>query len=223
MKRRIVVYGTSLSAESTWFWRRTGGSWVRGLRSALGGLDGGEPAVLDRARWGSDSDWGLRRLHSRVLNLAPDLVTLEFAVNDADRRRSISLDRSRRNLERMTDEIASALPGCGVVLLTTNPVFGSYRTERPRLEDYYDACRSVAHERGLPLVDLHARWVDALRDEAARKVLLPDGIHPSAEGCERVVVPAVLEACRRLLARGEAQDRVCHSHRVGRRSSEEDA
>lgn len=194
MSRRIVVYGTSLSAERTWFWRRTGGSWVGQTRARLTAEAGRDTEVINRAQWGADSDWGVRNLGSRVLALAPDAVTVEFAVNDAETARAIPPGRSRENLERMVHEIGVALPRCEIFVLTTNPVFGRYRDRRPLLERYYQQYRDVASGRRLRLIDLHLTWDEALRRGGSRETLLPDGIHPSPEGCRAVVLPEVLGA-----------------------------
>ena len=201
--RRIVAYGTSLTARWTWrLWRRTGGHWVRPLRAGLRAQTDPRLGVENAARWGSDSTWGLRCLERRVLGRRPHLLLLEFAINDADRRRGISIGRSRSQLSRMLDEVASACPACQVVLLTMSPALGRHAVARPELDAYYELYREAARERGLHLVDLNARWC-ALPEDGLHRAL-PDGIHPTPEACRTIVVPELISTLSPLLTRAPA-------------------
>src|SRR5919106_297238 len=84
----IGFYGTSLSAERCAFWARTGGTWVAGSESrTFAKKYRGLVRVTNAAKWGSNSEWGVKRLGPRLLRYKPDLVFIEFSVNDADVRR----------------------------------------------------------------------------------------------------------------------------------------
>jgi lysophospholipase L1-like esterase len=199
----IVVYGTSLSAEKCAFWRQTGGAWVTYLRRALSPNTDGLITVTNAAKWGSDSDWGLKKLRSRVLTHEPDVVLLEFSVNDADIRRSVSMSRSRENLLAMIQRIGEHDKSCNIVLMTMNPAFGRPLSDRPRLEDYYQIYRDVAEDQALLLVDHMDTWRRLLAHHPEMSKHFPDGLHPDATACERVILPNVLQALQlSALARG---------------------
>jgi len=194
----IVLYGSSLTAARCWrFWRRCGGHWTRELGPALREKIGVEPRISNVALWGSDSSWSLRRLDARVLARRPTLLLFEFSINDADRRRGISLSRSRHNLEGLIDRVGRELPDCRLLPMTMSPVWGPPAELRPELARYYEIYREVALERSLELIDLYERWT-AL-DLAALRGHLPDGVHPDAAACTSVVLPAVVERLSALL------------------------
>src|SRR5690606_22540723 len=73
---RIVVVGTSLTARYNWPDR---------LETALMGCLDQPVEVETLARAGASIAWGTRQA-ATVLELKPDLVLIEFAINDADLR-----------------------------------------------------------------------------------------------------------------------------------------
>jgi acyl-CoA thioesterase-1 len=128
--------------------------------------------------------------------LKPDVVFIEFAVNDSYLPYKISLEDSRRNLNTMVDAVLQANPVAEIVVQTTNPVLdmpdpeNRHATNRPRLVEYAQAYREVARQRGLILVDNYPNWLKLLnsgRDEFLKRV--PDGIHPQEPGYREVVLP----------------------------------
>lgn len=53
----------------------------------------------------------------------------------------------------------------------------------------------VAHEQRLPLIDHYPAWLNIrATDRTEFDRLVPDGAHPNAPGCRRVVAPAILRA-----------------------------
>lgn len=143
---------------------------------------------------------GLAQLQAKVLDQAPDTVFIEFAVNDAfrysDGTPSLSVEQARANLDAMVDAILAHNPTCEVILQTMNTVWDSPQgsnqsaTLRPNLADYYQMYREVAAERGLLLVDHHRNWLALQQtDPATFQSLVPDGVHPVADGYRSVVLP----------------------------------
>ena len=60
---------------------------------------------------------------------------------------------------------------------------------------YYQVYRDVAKERKLLLIDHYPVWKAILDKEPERfNKLVPDGIHPSDEGCREVITPAIWSA-----------------------------
>ena len=69
--------------------------------------------------------------------------------------------------------------------------------QRPDLEDYYQGYRDVARANGLLMIDHYPNWLklyDGEPDHATWKSYVPDGIHPSAIGAQRVILPEIQRA-----------------------------
>lgn len=182
----LVTYGTSLTA---------GGAWVGQLQKALDNKFPGLAKVINSGAGGMWSKWGVDNLDKRVIEKAPDAVIIEFAINDAFLKYDTSPADARRNLENMIDRIQKARPQCQVILMTMNPPTGVHLEQRPKILDYYEVYRQVAKQRHLLLIDHFPNWADLLkRDEATFKKYVPDGIHPNALGCEKVIVPQLLRS-----------------------------
>lgn len=185
---RAVVYGTSLSAH---------GAWVPQVKESLSARYPGQIEWINASGSGKNSDWGLRHLNSKVLVHQPDVVFLEFAINDAVARLQCPVPRAEANLREMVTRLRQANPRVQVVLQTTNPVFHrpkGHSGYRPGLEKYYQAVRRVAREMRTLLADQELVWREVLKREPRRfPDLVPDGLHPNALGANTVAVPVVLE------------------------------
>jgi lysophospholipase L1-like esterase len=182
----IVAYGTSLTAS---------GGWPYALSLDLERFFPGRSRIEITAESARASDWGLAQFEARVLAHAPDVLFVEFAVNDAFVPYDISVATSRANLETMLDRLDTDYPSCAVVLIVTNHVVGEGAAIRPNLADYYAEVRRIAGERGLLLVDEEAAW-RRLRERAPAvfDVLVPDGLHPTYAGNDRVTRPLLWDA-----------------------------
>lgn len=189
-RQHVVVFGTSLSES---------GAWVPQLRDALQARFPGLVTFTDTAKGGESSEWGRAHVESRVIAHRPDVVFIEFAINDAVARFGLSPDRVRENLDVMLDRIAAALPECEIILQVMNPAVGkpvgdfSYRRDQPVYEQIY---RDAAKKRGLLLIDHAPTWAALLETEgeAGFKHYVPDGVHPNAEAYARFVTPVILKA-----------------------------
>ncbi|MDB5560728.1 MAG: family esterase protein [Hyphomicrobiales bacterium] len=176
---RIVSFGTSLSA---------GGGWQAGLRARLREELGADIQVLIHAKPGANSDWGVETLPN-VLELEPDLVVIEFAINDASLLRGVSLARSRANMVNLVMALQAGAPERKIVLMTMNPAFGLKRMVRPLLGQYYALCEQLATELRVGFADLRPAW--AALPEVRRAI--PDGLHPTPEAARSVIVPGLSE------------------------------
>jgi lysophospholipase L1-like esterase len=144
---------------------------------------------------GMCSIWGVQSLDGMVLNFKPDVVFIEFGMNDAHEKFKLSVEEARKNLETMIARIREKLPGCQIILLTMNPATGNGGKSRPALDAYYDNYRQVAAARKLALVDIHAVWKKLLEtDRATFGKYVPDGVHPTPEGTEKVILPVLEKA-----------------------------
>lgn len=188
-KLTIVTYGTSLTA---------GGGWVRQIKQALDAKFPGRVELVNAAKGGMNSEWGVANLDERVLARKPDVVFIEFAVNDAVERFHLSVPQARRNLESMIDRIRRSNPKTEIVLQVTNPVIDRPKGHdgyRPTLEETFAMVRAVAKEKGTVLIDHEGAWKRELeRGEAHYHELVPDGLHPNERGYAAVATPRILAA-----------------------------
>jgi len=123
----------------------------------------------------------------------PDIVLIEFTINDADIRDGVWPEQSRENHRVMVAALRKAVPEVSLALVTLNPPLGCRRLTRPFLARYLDLYATLAMEEKLGLIDLDPVWRAALDKGAARK-LLPDGLHPAPAGVENITIPALLAA-----------------------------
>ena len=189
--RKVVVYGTSLTAN---------GGWVPQMQTWLAGSYPGRCELINSGMSGKNSAEGLRRLEEKVLKHHPDTVFIEFAVNDAflydDGTPRLSITAARQNLEAMIDAVLKRNPAAEVILQTMNVAWDSPEgsnasaSRRPNLADYYSMYREVAKERSLLLVDHARNWEDfSKKNPAAFRALVPDGVHPLPAGTGQITLP----------------------------------
>ncbi|MBP5274775.1 MAG: SGNH/GDSL hydrolase family protein [Abditibacteriota bacterium] len=179
----MVAYGTSLT--------ETGG-WVNLLRMRLTDRYGDKVQVINGAKSAMWSGWGVENLDERVLAHKPDLVVLEFAVNDAFLEYETSVAKSRANMENMIGRIKKQNKKCEIIIMVTNPMMGVHLERRPDYLSYYEEFRKIAAENKFRLVDTFPVWKDVLDyDRKAYLALIPDMIHPQVPGSLLVTVPAV--------------------------------
>lgn len=174
---KVVVLGTSLSARNPW-----PQILLRQLETELT-----SPVTLEViAQPGAGSRWGLAQV-GRVAAARPDLVLIEFAINDADLRRGQSLAEAKATHDALLQSLRAELPDAALVLMSMSPASGLRGALRPRLAAYYGQYAELAEAHSAGLIDLYARWLSEPRTARG----LEDGLHPTAEATARVVVPAV--------------------------------
>jgi len=190
-KQTVIVYGTSLTAVS---------EWPKALKAYFDKQFPGLVTFENSAKSGEESDWGVANLKKRVLEKKPDLVFIEFSVNDAATKHNISIEKSAANLDTMVKALRQQNPQVDIILQTMNTAWDSpdqsehklYASDRPHLADYYDVYRKYAHEHDLPLIDNYPNWLKLQQtDEAKFKKWLPEGLHPIPEASLAVTLPAI--------------------------------
>ena len=169
--------------------------------------DGIEASVVNVGIGGERTDQALRRLAKDVLAQQPSLVTIMYGTNDSyvDQGKSatrITVEEYRANLVRLVAELRAA----GVTpVLMTEPRWGKTAKlngvgEHPnvRLEAYVAACRSVAQEKQVPLVDHYQHWNTAEKKGADIGAWTTDQCHPNPQG-HRVLAELMLPVVRTAL------------------------
>jgi len=188
--QHLVIFGTSLSRS---------GAWVPQLQQALETRFPGLVKLTNSARGGQHSGWGAANVDTAVIALQPDIVFIEFAINDAVTRFDLSLDTIRGNLDAILDRITRALPRTEIILQVMNAAVGKPEgdpSHRRAQDAYQQIYRDAAQRRGLLLIDHSIAWQRLLAEEgeAGFKRLVPDGVHPNATGWSRIVTPTLLRA-----------------------------
>ena len=176
----ITVFGTSLTARYDW-----PEVFAETLQKCLS-----RPVTITRvAKPGANSRWALRNV-DRVKASAPDLVLVEFSINDADFLDGLSLAESQVNHDRLLTALAAGRPELRIVLLTMSPAIGLRGLLRRKLNAYYSLYAPLADRHGIGVVDLRMRWQQV--DNLSKA--LPDGLHPTDDVARRIIVPPLLAA-----------------------------
>ena len=186
----IVVYGTSLSASPD--------GWPSMLEKEI---DKRYPSLIkveNMAKGAMWSTWGVQNLDERVLSKNPDLVLIEFAINDAYIPYKTSPNVCRINLEYMIDRILDQNPQCDVVIQIMNMPTGiHFHEHRPDFETYNTVYRKVAKKRKLLLIDHITYWKPILEKGLPEYLkLVPDGIHPAETAWRTLVTPYILKCLK---------------------------
>ena len=157
------------------------------------------PCVMDAGISGDSAPGGLARLARDVLSVSPDLVFVDFGLNDAGHEDvEAGLAAYRQAMARIFDEVLAAGSEC--MLLTPNAMC-RYVPAFIRREDligiarhcadvqnggildrYVEAARDEARARGLPVADAYAAWERMHRAGVDTTMLLSNGInHPTPD------------------------------------------
>ena len=195
---RVMVFGDSTTAP-------TEGIRVYGtlLQDDLKRRLGLPVSVINAGVRGNTTDDADARFDADVIARHPDLVVVQFGINDAtidvwktppaDRPR-VPIERYAANLRRWVDALQRR--GVRVVLMTPNPL-----TWTPRLVELYgrqpydvadpgglnvnlvryaETVRRIAADMGLPLIDVMEEH--RTHSQQSAEPLLADGIHPKRQG-----------------------------------------
>jgi peptidoglycan/xylan/chitin deacetylase (PgdA/CDA1 family)/lysophospholipase L1-like esterase len=189
-KQTVVVYGTSLTIK---------GEWTKALSGYFDKQFPGLVTFHNNTKAGMRSDWGVANLQEKVLAEKPDLVFIEFSINDAATKHNISMEKSQSNLDSIVKALRRQNPEVDIVLQTMNLAWDSprvpekkYGSERSTLESYFEVYRRYARNNQLPLVDHYPNWLKIEMEEPERyQKMVPDGIHPSSTSSATIIWPAV--------------------------------
>ena len=179
---KIVAFGSSLTAKN---------DWPDALADRLAACRGAAVEMIHVAKPGAGSTWGVGAV-TTVIAAEPDLVLMEFAINDADLRDGVGFGKSQDQHEVILQRLADELPEARVLLMTMSPAHGLRGAMRPRLGAYYQGYRDLAEAHGAGLLDLYPRW----RGGPKALRTFEDGLHPSNEAVREVLLnPAETLLC----------------------------
>lgn len=120
----------------------------------------------------------LARLDWAVLSYEPDLVTINFGINDCVY--GLGLEEFEANLVEMIRRIRAG-PASEILLLSSQPL------ETPPYDrlvlDYYQAIERVAKEMDVGFVDVYGAWMDRVKAGTPLGSLIIPGLdHPNEAG-----------------------------------------
>lgn len=179
---KIVTFGTSLTAR---------GGWQEPLRNALSACGDREVTIVNLAKSGMASDWGVTQI-DKVLAEKPDIVLVEFAVNDAALDRFLSLAASSANMEKIVTRLKAGASRPTVFVMAMSPVSGLRGWIRPYLAQYEDRHAEIARRLDAGFIDHRPAWARLSADEIATAIA--DGTHPDPSTAGRVMLPGLMKA-----------------------------
>jgi Lysophospholipase L1 and related esterases len=143
--------------------------------------------VIVTAIGGEDSDAGARRFADAVLPHRPDVVTIDYALND----RRGGLERARKAWSSMISQAQTR--GIKVILLTpTADLTANWDDPADPLCAHAEQVRALAREHGTGLVDSFAAFRQFVQEGGRLPALMSQSNHPNRQGHERVA-KALLE------------------------------
>lgn len=138
----------------------------------------GQMEMVNAGVSGDTAGEGLQRLQRDVMAREPDMVLIAFGLNDMKNGVSPAMFTSEINHIAAGVSEAGAQP---VLLTTTRLQRGVTVLARLDPEPYNDSIRTVAQERGIPLIDVY----DEFKGLNTPKYLM-DAAHPNMEGYRRL-------------------------------------
>ena len=127
---------------------------------------------------GDTSQDGLSRLDWAVLSYEPDLVTINFGINDCVL--GLSLEEFEMNLVVMVRRIRAG-PDSEILLLSSQPLESPPYDQR--VLDYYQTVETVAKEMNVGFVDVYGAWMKRVRAGMPLDSLILPGLdHPNEAG-----------------------------------------
>jgi acyl-CoA thioesterase-1 len=138
--------------------------------------------VIVTAIGGENSEQGAARFKQDVLSLKPDVVTIDYALND----RGIGLDRARIAWEKMI--LLSKASGVKVILLTPSwDLSAKPEDAKDPLNQQAQQVRELASKFQTGLADSFAEFLKASKSGAKMETLMSQVNHPNRAGHELIL------------------------------------
>lgn len=175
---RIVVFGDSITAG---FAVRKGFDhfWLSMLKEKY---PKAAVAIINEGACGATSFDGLARLDWSVIAHNPDLITVNFGINDMYM--GVRLGEFKSNIIEIVERIleGSGSGSCPEVLLMSSEPLTTPRFDRIVLS-YYQILEDVADEMGVGFVDVYGAWMRRADEGVPLDSLILPGLdHPNELG-----------------------------------------
>jgi acyl-CoA thioesterase-1 len=174
---KIIALGTSLMATP---------GWTEEVRSLVEQCARQSVALDVIAESGVTSRWGLSQTPKLIAD-GVDVLLIEFAANDANLRRFVSLSESRGNHEEIIGAVRKAHPAAKIFFIAVSPTWGLRGFWiRPWLDRYYALYAQLAETEGVDFIDARPQW-----DMGTIRKTVPDGLHPTPQAMQQILAPYV--------------------------------
>ena len=138
---------------------------------------------------GENTRDALVRLKGEVLSRNPQIVTINFGVNDAFS--GVSPEEFEKNIIEMVTRVKDG--GCERTVLLSSEVIPDTWAERAVLP-YWEAMKRAADLNDVLYADVNRWWKRVLEDgRHVSELIIPGDLHPNAAG-HRVIADAVIDA-----------------------------
>ncbi len=171
---------------------------------------------INAAIGGTGSNFGVFRLNDHVLKFNPDLVFVEFAVNDD----GVSTEKIIRSMEGIVRQIWQFNPGTDICFVYTIKETFLETEQNGKLPASAVTMEKVADKYHIPTINFGfevTKMVDrkqlifkgAAKELNGVKVFSPDGVHPYQETGHHIY-QTVLERSFDVMAAGKFRKRIKH-------------
>jgi len=144
--------------------------------------------ILNRGIPGDTAKDGLRRVESDVIRLSPDLVLIQFALNDAYT--GFTAEDFRKNIESIILKIKEKTDP-EIILLTSVALLNPDENRIAR--EFYRKIDECGTRHNLPVVRVNEYWEKKIASGIKHSQLVQsDGIHPTERGYE-LMAEAIFE------------------------------
>ncbi len=143
--------------------------------------------VITTSIGGEQAETGEKRFQTDVLNKKPDVVFIDYALND----RGIGVERAREAWKKMIEAALSY--GCKVILMTPTPdTREDILSDEAPLAAHAKQIRDLAAEYQVGLVDCYQAFKDMKTKGTDLSLYMAQNNHPNEEG-HRVVAEKIKE------------------------------
>jgi acyl-CoA thioesterase I len=146
------------------------------------------PTIVNRGIPGDTAEGGLYRLRDDVLDLDPDLVFIQFALNDAFT--GVNPEVFKNTIAAMISQIRTDTDA-EILLVTSVPIM--HGEEDFMAEKFYSRLIALSDEEKIPIALVHQYWKKKIAGGVDfRSLIQSDLVHPNAEGY-RLMAEAIME------------------------------
>jgi len=147
-----------------------------------------DATIINRGIPGDTAEGGLFRLREDVLDSNPDLVFIQFALNDAFT--GVPPALFKNTIRTMVDQIRSDT-FAEILLLTSVPIM--HQEEDFMAENFYSRLIEISGEESIPIALVHQHWKKMMSEGTdIRSLVQMDMVHPNMEGY-RLMAEAIME------------------------------
>jgi lysophospholipase L1-like esterase len=144
---------------------------------------------INRGISGDTAEDGLFRLSREIETVHPDLVLVQFGLNDAFC--GISPNEFGRTIETIIDRIQNVVR-TEAALVTSVPILNN-PYEDGIMDSFYDKLGEIAVSRNLPVANVHRMWRKRTSEGLKPSILIQsDWVHPTVEGY-RLMAEAIMQ------------------------------